>query len=370
MSAVPEKNGAPLLELRTPVGAVYATPSLWQRLYLQWMFRNFRTLPRQVLNRRQQHLIDNLCRAGSVSRKRPLGTTVIGAVENVTIPDSRAETAATASQPAPTKLPTETSISFPPIRSEGTAVRWNGAITRRIDLGRLLPRRPAQNGVPRESAMPGSKPADLNPHRHGHLVRWAAVGVSAALLLGTFVYLREARAGRSMSIAKVEAHQSVSRAMTAPPAVQSAAEPSSTAARNQVTTNAVQPPSPPRPRRHEGSGPVERAGLRQPLPATGSAPERLQVAEPPENGFTYPIAPDPNMSGRVDLKAVIGSDGKVKAVDVVSGNRELAAAAVRAVQHWRYRPPELNGHFVEAETNIVISFAGDEAVSVRFPTTP
>jgi outer membrane biosynthesis protein TonB len=54
-------------------------------------------------------------------------------------------------------------------------------------------------------------------------------------------------------------------------------------------------------------------------------------------------------------------------VDVLSGNRLLAGAAVRTVRHWRYRPRELNGHAVEAETNIVISFVGDDAVSISFP---
>jgi hypothetical protein len=37
------------------------------------------------------------------------------------------------------------------------------------------------------------------------------------------------------------------------------------------------------------------------------------------------------------------------------------------VRHWRYRPHELKGHAVEAETNIVISFVGSDAVSIRFP---
>jgi TonB family protein len=99
-----------------------------------------------------------------------------------------------------------------------------------------------------------------------------------------------------------------------------------------------------------------------------SAPaERLQVAEGPEGGFSYPVAPNPTLTGKVSLKAVIGADGTVVKVDVLSGNRVLAGAAVRAVRHWRYRPRELNGHAVEAETNITISFVGDDAVSISFP---
>ena len=95
--------------------------------------------------------------------------------------------------------------------------------------------------------------------------------------------------------------------------------------------------------------------------------ERLQVAEAPESGFSYPVAPHPTLTGKVSLKAVIGTDGTVTEVDVLSGKRVLAGAAVRAVRHWRYRPHELEGHPVEAETNIVISFVGADAVSISFP---
>ena len=99
-----------------------------------------------------------------------------------------------------------------------------------------------------------------------------------------------------------------------------------------------------------------------------SAPaERLQVAEGPESGFRYPVAPNSTLTGKVNLKAVIGADGIVVKVDVLSDDRVLAAAAVRAVRHWRYRPHELNGQAVEAETNIAISFVGDDAVFISFP---
>lgn len=73
------------------------------------------------------------------------------------------------------------------------------------------------------------------------------------------------------------------------------------------------------------------------------------------------------MTGKVSLRAVIGTDGSVKKVDVLSGNRTLAEAAVQAVRHWRYPAPEMNGHAAEAETDIAINFVGDDAVSVSFP---
>ena len=98
-----------------------------------------------------------------------------------------------------------------------------------------------------------------------------------------------------------------------------------------------------------------------------SQESRLQIAQPPESGFRYPEAPASSLTGRVSLKAIIGTDGAIRRVDILSGNHTLAVAAVQAVKHWRYPAPELDGHAVEAETTIAINFRGDDAVSVTFP---
>jgi TonB family protein len=96
----------------------------------------------------------------------------------------------------------------------------------------------------------------------------------------------------------------------------------------------------------------------------------LQVAEAPQGHVLYPNAPDANLTGTVGMKAVIATDGRVKEIHVLSGNRILAEAAVQAVRFWRYTRHELNGAAVEAETSVVISFHGRDAVSIRFPSTP
>lgn len=67
------------------------------------------------------------------------------------------------------------------------------------------------------------------------------------------------------------------------------------------------------------------------------------------------------------LTARVDSDGTVRAVKIISGHRALAAAAVRAVRQWRYRPYLKDGQPVATETNIVISFISDEAISMNFP---
>ena len=99
-----------------------------------------------------------------------------------------------------------------------------------------------------------------------------------------------------------------------------------------------------------------------------NAVQRPYIAEWPESGFQYPIAPSATLIGTVTLNAVIGIDGTVTNVEVVSGNRSLARAAVEAVRRWRYAAHKINGNTVEAETRIVIDFRGEDAVAVRFPT--
>jgi protein TonB len=63
-----------------------------------------------------------------------------------------------------------------------------------------------------------------------------------------------------------------------------------------------------------------------------------------------------HFSGAVQLRAVIGTDGRVRHLTVVSGNPILAQAAVAAVQQWRYEPTRLNGEPVEVETQITVNF--------------
>jgi hypothetical protein len=101
----------------------------------------------------------------------------------------------------------------------------------------------------------------------------------------------------------------------------------------------------------------------------GSGSNRLQVAEAPQGHVIYPAAPDANLTGTVGMQAVIATDGRVKEIHVLSGNRILAEAAIQAVRFWRYTHHELNGEAVEAETSVSISFHGRDAVSISFPST-
>lgn len=71
----------------------------------------------------------------------------------------------------------------------------------------------------------------------------------------------------------------------------------------------------------------------------------------------YPeIAKLMRLSGLVHLRAIIGTDGSVQQLEVLSGNPILARAAVLAVREWRYEPTRLNGRPVEVETSITVTF--------------
>jgi protein TonB len=58
----------------------------------------------------------------------------------------------------------------------------------------------------------------------------------------------------------------------------------------------------------------------------------------------------------VVLQAVIGRDGTVQDLKVLSGPALLVRAAMAAVKTWRYQPTMLNGEAVDVLTEISVSF--------------
>jgi len=55
-----EKLTDGIIQLDTAIGPRYVQPNLLQRAYLLWTFRNFFSLPQQVLRPRERRLIDRL----------------------------------------------------------------------------------------------------------------------------------------------------------------------------------------------------------------------------------------------------------------------------------------------------------------------
>ncbi len=70
-----------------------------------------------------------------------------------------------------------------------------------------------------------------------------------------------------------------------------------------------------------------------------------------------PLARQARVTGIVILEAIIGRDGAVRDVRVITGHALLAPAAVKAVEQWRYNPTVLNGEPVEVVTTVTVNFS-------------
>ena len=69
-----------------------------------------------------------------------------------------------------------------------------------------------------------------------------------------------------------------------------------------------------------------------------------------------PAAKKARIQGKVVLDAVIGTDGTVENLRVISGPQELQQSALDAVRQWTYKPYLLNGDPVEVETTVNIIY--------------
>jgi len=69
-----------------------------------------------------------------------------------------------------------------------------------------------------------------------------------------------------------------------------------------------------------------------------------------------PLALQTRKEGAVLLHAIISREGRITALEVVSGSPWFVQSALDAVRQWRYRPTFLNGEPVEIETSITVIF--------------
>ena len=73
---------------------------------------------------------------------------------------------------------------------------------------------------------------------------------------------------------------------------------------------------------------------------------------------TYPLsAKQRRLQGAVVLNATIDHNGRIEGVQVESGDRLLAEAAITAVRQWVYKPARLGGQPIDVKTRIVVNFA-------------
>jgi protein TonB len=81
--------------------------------------------------------------------------------------------------------------------------------------------------------------------------------------------------------------------------------------------------------------------------------KRLSHAVAPE----YPdAARQAGIEGDVTMRVVVGPDGAVNGIKLLSGDPALARAAMESVAQWRYAPALLDGWPVSVATTVTVAF--------------
>lgn len=101
-----------------------------------------------------------------------------------------------------------------------------------------------------------------------------------------------------------------------------------------------------------------------PLATEGSAPPRIRVGGNVQaqnliekvTPVYPPLARQAHIQGTVQLQAVIGKDGHITDLQVISGHPLLVPPSLEAVKQWVYRPTLLNGNPVDVITQIDVNF--------------
>jgi|SRR5216684_745835 len=79
----------------------------------------------------------------------------------------------------------------------------------------------------------------------------------------------------------------------------------------------------------------------------------------------YPrMALEHRLSGMVLVRIIVGTDGRVRQVQVISGHPLLAAGVPGAVRQWLYKPTSVMGEPVEVETSLSVVFSFNQDLSL------
>jgi periplasmic protein TonB len=95
-----------------------------------------------------------------------------------------------------------------------------------------------------------------------------------------------------------------------------------------------------------------------------AAPDRVRVSSGVSQGLLLkkvtPLYPEAarqaGIQGHVVLGAVIGKNGDIESLTLISGDPALTDAATGAVRQWKYKPYLLQGQPVRVETQILVNF--------------
>lgn len=387
-----DKLESGIVALETECGPVYVQPSGWERLYLLWTFRHFNSLPLKTLNSRQRKLVERLPRCSVRNPRIGLDRMqVIGTVEGAKAPSFSVS------------LPSETALHDGPPETVFTPAE-------------IFAHSSSSDSHEESSNLDeGSKiqPSSL-ARRRGHSKIGFTLAIAALIAVFAVPTWHRLQSAQTLStpetaptpvaesgttvVAKVVADQNntaaapieVSSPSVDQPTLTQTAQPADTVATLQSDTTVAAPKlsietpaaiiSPLKPQPNQSTikqtpaddRPIKIRSRENLIPAgiqEGKVQEetqRILFSGPPQR-LIYPEYPDTKVRGKVNLKAVIGEDGRVREVKILSGNKLLSAAAARAIRQWRYEPFLKDGQRVEAETNVGVLFVAEDVISVSFP---
>ena len=107
---------------------------------------------------------------------------------------------------------------------------------------------------------------------------------------------------------------------------------------------------------NEASGGSDSNATKAPKQLTVSADEMQQNILTKAVPVYPPAAKKARIQGKVTLDAVIGTDGHVENLRVLSGPQELQQSSLDAVRQWTYKPYLLNGDPIEVETTVNVVY--------------
>ena len=399
-----DKLESGFLLFQTRQGLVRADLSFKQRIYLLWTFRNFRQLSVPLLNSRQRALVNALFRnhAGVVSHAHER-TLAIGVVENFVPPPVRIDT-------SPAEIPAEIKerrekVVAPrpaiapkpqPVPSSSPRFAWSKLAMSKLAMSKLAMSRFAVSKLVTSklasyklAAFKLAAPKLAMPKLATAKVATSRLATTAGAL--SLCVVSVVAWHRIEGIPSSQAHNQPrlqQMSVIAPPNFPYLAKPAASIVEIPAAIAPPAAPAPPLPAPEAAVVPAPvNTIISTSIPASIPTPKRairvhdaastpdlplssqdhgIQASRAPLH-FAYPVNPDVRARGVVALTALVDSAGAVRSVRVVSGNRALAAAAVGAVRQWRYRPYLKDGKPVATETNVVISFISDDAISVSFP---
>ena len=121
----------------------------------------------------------------------------------------------------------------------------------------------------------------------------------------------------------------------------------------------LQPGSPPRTTPDAGAT----SDAQSAASVTSNAADRVQMSVDTANVVNHPVSPgypllarQMKVQGSVILQALIGKDGIIQDLHVVSGPPILASAAQAAVRQWHFKPHYQDNQPVETQAKITVNF--------------